>query len=234
MKVSEKITAPSLAEMLNDCSIDRVMAIDTDMVVIAWNNTSEITTGIKKADILGRPIAEALPQLMSNKLVATAIQQALNGYKSFVPSDRNSPELKYYESHFIPLMDENKIIGMMNIMHDVAHRIKVEEQLQKLNRSLEKKYYELEQVNKELGTFTFITSHELKEPLRHVYTSMEILITNEAQKFSNNIRANLRRIQSALSRMSLLLDDISALSQLSSFNKEEGEVNLADIVKKAK
>ena len=39
----------ALAEMLNDCSIDRVMAIDLNWNIIAWNQASEIASGLSRA-----------------------------------------------------------------------------------------------------------------------------------------------------------------------------------------
>jgi transcriptional regulator with PAS, ATPase and Fis domain len=45
------IAPDELAEMLSDSSIDRVMAIDTEMIIIAWNKTSELVTGMQKQDV---------------------------------------------------------------------------------------------------------------------------------------------------------------------------------------
>jgi light-regulated signal transduction histidine kinase (bacteriophytochrome) len=124
------------------------------------------------------------------------------------------------------------VIGVMNIMHDVAHRIKVEDQLRKLNAAVEKKLEELNRMNNELATITYVTSNQLKDPLRHVYSSIEQLITKEAQQLSNGSRANLRKLQSSLSRMNLLVDDMLALSQLNSFNKEKLPVDLQQLANK--
>jgi PAS domain S-box-containing protein len=223
-----------LSELLNDCSIDRVLAVNTEMIVIGWNRTSEIISGIKKEDILGKHLFDVLPQMGEHGEIREAIEQAMQGRKTFVPSNIDSPVTKYYENHFIPLKNEiGELMGVMNIMHDVAHRIKVEDQLKKLNSALTKKNEELERLNNELASFTYITGHDLKEPLRHVYTSLEQLIRTEAQNFSHGSRANLRKSQSALTRMSLLVDDILALSQLSGYGKEKQQVDLNIILKSA-
>ena len=41
-----------LFEMLNEASIDRIMAIDKDWKLIAWNKTSENISGIKKEELI--------------------------------------------------------------------------------------------------------------------------------------------------------------------------------------
>jgi PAS domain S-box-containing protein len=227
------IAPDELAVMLSDASIDRKMAIDVEMIIIAWNKTCEMVTGIKKEEVIGKHIFDVLPGLMQNPDITEAIQYAMDGKKTFVPSNKNYDATYYYENHFIPLKNkQDEVIGVVNIMHDVAHRIKVEDQLRKLNAAMEKKLEELNRLNNELSTITYVTSNQLKDPLRHVYSSIEQLITKEAQQLSNGSRANLRKLQSSLSRMNLLVDDMLALSQLNSFNKEKLPVDLQQLVNK--
>src|SRR5688572_23767495 len=119
----------SLADMLNDCSIDRVLAIDNDWNIIAWNRTSELISGVSKAEVIGKNLLEAFPQILEDEEMLKAIKEAFNGRKSFLPANHGSFNRTYSENHFIPLKDSHgNVVGVMNIMHDVAHRIKVEKQ----------------------------------------------------------------------------------------------------------
>lgn len=221
----------SVAGMLNDSSIDRVMAIDLNWNIIAWNKTSELISGINKKNVLGKNLLDSFPQIISDKEMLEAITMAFEGKKSFLPSNLSSFNRQYSENHFIPLRDNNKnVIGVMNIMHDVAHRIKVEKQLQKLNKALEKKYQQLEKANNELATFTYITSRDIKEPLKHVYTSLELLIKKEGPSLSNMSKGNLRRMQGSLNKMNLLLDDILAVSSISSNAEQLTVVDLDKVL----
>src|SRR5207237_2464601 len=137
-----------------------------------WNHTAELISGISKKNVLGKNLPEVFPQVLNDAEMMDAINTAFKGRKSFLPSLTNSFNRHYSENHFIPLKDkQGNIIGVMNIIHDVAHRIKVEKQLQKLNTALEKKYNQLEKANNELGTFNYITSSDIKEPTNHGYTS---------------------------------------------------------------
>jgi len=225
----------NLAEMLNDASIDRVMAIDTDWRIIAWNKTSEIITGISKKHALGKLLMEVFPQLGSDAETSTAYEFALQGKTSFLPSRADLFNRDHYENHFIPLKDDDgQIIGALNIMHDVAHRIKAERQLQQLNTALKEKYLQLEKANAEMATFTSITGQDLQEPLKKVYTSLELIMINDGSLLSNSSRAGLRRIQASLNRVKLLMDDIFAISKVSSFNGEFVAVNLNDVLRSVK
>jgi len=220
-----------ITEMLIDSSIDRVMAIDLNWNIIAWNHTSEMISGVSKKNIIGKNLTELFPQILDDPEMMAAIEMAYKGRKSFLPSLTNSFNRHYTENHFIPLKNkQGNIIGVMNIIHDVAHRIKVEKQLQKLNTALEKKYNQLEKATNELGTFVYITSRDIKEPLKHVYTSLELLIKKEGATLSNLSKGNLRRMQGSLNKMNLLIDDITAVSSISTRSEQLSEVDLDEIL----
>ncbi|RYY58977.1 MAG: PAS domain S-box protein [Chitinophagaceae bacterium] len=221
----------SLAEMLNDSSIDRVMAIDLDHRIISWNRTSEKTTGILSSDVLGRKLLDAFPVLAEDKAYIGAVDAAFKRLKSFLPADRNMPHRQMSEMHFIPLIAEgDELVGVMMIAHDVSHRIKAEQQLQLLNQQLEKKYRELERASNELSTFTVITSTNIKEPMRHIYTGLEFLVKSEGRQLSDTGKASLRRMQSSLNRMNLLINDILSFSQISNPETTRVAINLKDVV----
>jgi PAS domain S-box-containing protein len=228
-------TFPNLYEMLNDSSIDRVMAIDEQWYVIAWNKTAALITGIEKSAIIGRRLLDVFPQLQQDAQMMDAIENAFKGRKTFVPAQSGLFNRQFYENHFIPLTgDDGRVKGVMNIMHDVAHREKAEMKLQQLNEALEQQYRHLETATTEMATFTYITSNEIKEPLRHVYTSFELLVKSEGKALSNGGKANIRRIQASLNRINLLLDDIWALSHINSFKQVRSQVDLNEVCREAK
>ena len=216
-----------LASMLNDAILDRVMAMDRNLDIIAWNKPSENITGICKKDALGKNVMEIFPRLKQDEEIVRAIEMALDGKTSLLPARAGLFNRDHYENQFMPLIDgEGNVIGVMNLMHDVAHRIKAEKKLQKLNTALQQKYKQVEKLNADLSTFTSITGNELKEPIRKVYTSLEMLVKNDAARLSDSSKAGLRRMQASLNRINLLLDDILALSTVSHFSIDFTPVDL--------
>src|SRR6185436_13515416 len=95
------------------------------------------------------------PALQEDKEMMNAIEFAFRGKKTFLPAPPGLLNRQYYENHFIPLKgDDDQVKGVMNIMHDVAHREKAEKKLQELNEALEQKYRQLETATTEMATFT--------------------------------------------------------------------------------
>ncbi|MBO9200523.1 MULTISPECIES: sensor histidine kinase [Niastella] len=222
----------NLADKLNDASIDRLMAINNEWEIINWNKTSEIISGIKKEEALGKRLVELFPQLQEDTEMMHAYTLAFQGKKSFLPARPEMFNRNYYENHFIPLFDDdNNIIGVMNIMHDVSHRIKAERKLEQLHHALKERYQLLEKANAEMATFTAITGNDLKEPIKRVYTTLEMIMIQDGARLSNSSKAGLRRIQASLNRIKLLLDDILSLSSISSFNTTHTQVNVQELMK---
>lgn len=118
----------------------------------------------------------------------------------------------------------------MNVIHEVAHRIQAETELERLNSELEKKYQELKLASEELSTITVITSKNIKEPIRQIYTTVEFLMKTEGRALSDRGKANLRRVQSSLNRMNLLLDDMLGVSQITTFQKPKSFADLDKIL----
>lgn len=220
----------NLEEMLNNCSIDAIIAVDTHKNIIAWNATAEKIHGKTKASVIGKCITQVIPSIQEDAETLNAINLAGKGIKSFVPASKKYFHRLHAENHFIPLKNENELKGVMNLVHDVAHRIKAENQLQELNEELERRYRQLKITSEELASFTYITSSKIKEPIRQVYTGIEHLIKTEAGRLTDSGKASFRRVQSSISRMDLLLADILSLAQISILEKPQTVINVNEII----
>lgn len=216
--------------MLNDCSIDAIIAIDVQNTIIAWNKTAETIYGMQKEAVLHKQLEAVLPDLLKDPETLQAIRKAFQGLKSFLPASKIYHHRRQVENHFIPLSGKTGIVGVMNIAHDVSHRIKAEEQLQALNTRLEHQNRQLQQTAGELASFTLISSSNIKQPIRHIYTAVENLIRAEAARLTDTGKASFRRIQSSLSKMNLLLDDLLSLAQISVLEKPDTLVDLNSVV----
>src|SRR5438046_1568305 len=97
----------NLAELLNDFSIDAIIAIDTNHNVIAWNRTAALIYQQPKKQAIGESIFLLIPGLEEDKETINAINTALNGHKSFVPASKLYAHRLHRENHFIPLTDND-------------------------------------------------------------------------------------------------------------------------------
>ncbi|RYD59114.1 MAG: GAF domain-containing protein [Sphingobacteriales bacterium] len=70
----------------------------------------------------------------------------------------------------------------------------------------------LQKANEELTNINWITSHDLKEPLRKIQIFASRIASKEGQHLSDEIKDHTTRIQKSAKRMQLLLDDILSYS----------------------
>ena len=102
--------------------------------------------------------------------------------------------------------------------------------LKKLNNKLKQNNYQLELSNRELEQFTYIASHDLKEPLRKIMTYTS-LVMQQGNSFSQQeIQLHLQKISSFAERMQNLLDDLLLYSHTSQSDNKVEDVDLNSVV----
>ena len=204
-----------------------MIALDTSLCIIAWNEIATQWLGKIAEDVMGRSFFEVFPEAADINGLKAALDKALNGFKTFLPDTEVMYLKGHYEAHFIPLKDaDGKVTGVLQILHDVSHRVKAEGRLKELNRRLARQNAELKHAHEELSSFAKIVSHDLKEPLRKIYVFSELIMVNEAPKLASSGRANFRRIQKSVQRMNLLTDDLVNFTALTSDGEQPDDVDL--------
>lgn len=218
-----------LAESITDASIDSSVTLDRELRIISFNDVAGIWSGKKPAEVMGLPFFDVFPDAADTPGLKSALTDALNGRKSFLPSGPGFYLTGYFETHILPLRNSDGVItGVLNLIHDVSHRIKAENELKELNQQLFTQNLALQHANEEMATFAKIAAHDLKEPLRKIYTFAELIKVQEAADFSDKAKSYFRSIQKSVQRMGLLTDDIVNFLSLNRGGEVFSEVDLSD------
>lgn len=88
----------------------------------------------------------------------------------------------------------------------------------------------LEKINNKLESFTYITSHDLQEPLRKIQMFISLIADKESKNLSEKGKDYLSRIFKSSSRMRDLIRDLLMYSKSTDTNKEFSKVSLSSIL----
>ncbi len=114
---------------------------------------------------------------------------------------------------------------------DIDDRKKAERNLTALNEALEtrvaQRTHELEVSNRDLESFCFSVSHDLRAPLRAVEGFTALLIESSFERLDDDGRELLTRIEGAGARMGRLIEALLGLARLGNGDLRRREVNVS-------
>jgi signal transduction histidine kinase len=106
-----------------------------------------------------------------------------------------------------------------------------EDEIRQLNQELSKRAAELEASNKELESFAYSVSHDLRAPLRHMVGYSELLQRQASSLLDEKSQRFIRTILDSAKRMGNLIDDLLAFSRIGRAETKRTEVELEQLVK---
>lgn len=132
----------------------------------------------------------------------------------------------------VPLKDpDGKITGIVGLYTDITDR-KAEEKVRKdLNRQLQVTVEKLRSSNKQLQEFTYLASHDLREPARKISAFGELLAESLAGKLDEDQYENLCFMIDGAEMMQQMVEGLLVYSRITTKEQEFKKVNLNDIVK---
>ena len=120
---------------------------------------------------------------------------------------------------------------------ELAERKRAEDEVRELNAQLEQRVLqrtvELEASNRELESFTYTVSHDLRAPVRGLHGFSQILLSDYAEELPEQAKGYLRRVEDNARLMGELIDDLLAFSHLGRQQVKKVPVNATAIAKQA-
>lgn len=108
------------------------------------------------------------------------------------------------------------------------------QELKEANESLRDKNTALVNMNKELEAFTYVSSHDMQEPLRKIQMFASRILETESQDLSDNGKNYFRLMQHEAQRMKTLIQDLLAFSQLNTADRKFENTDLNIIIEEVK
>jgi light-regulated signal transduction histidine kinase (bacteriophytochrome) len=102
-------------------------------------------------------------------------------------------------------------------------------EIYRVNQALEQRAAQAESANRDLETFSYSVSHDLRSPLRSIDGFSRALLEDCEKELTDEGRSHLRRIRAAAQRMGHLIDDLLGLARVGRTELRRQEVDLTQI-----
>ncbi|MBW7888218.1 MAG: PAS domain S-box protein [Bacteroidetes bacterium] len=114
---------------------------------------------------------------------------------------------------------EEKPSRVIGTHTDITGMKTIQHQIRELNDTLEQKVEErtgqLQELNKQLESFAYSVSHDLRAPLRAIDSFSKILLEDEYEKLSEDGKDYLHKVRNNTGRMNTLIDSLLQFSRMS-------------------
>ncbi len=155
--------------------------------------------------------------------------------KPFVPQILRTKVGVFVELHRKSglLAHQSKLLERQNAeLQEAIHRSRrAEEEVKALNRRLESRIAELDDLNRELETFSYTVSHDLRGPLSRIAGFSKALLESHRDRLDDQGRLYIERIDYSARRMNDLVEDLLNFSRLTRMEMKEQSVDLSGLVR---
>jgi PAS domain S-box-containing protein len=157
------------------------------------------------------------------------------GYQLRIPGAETLGVLALFAKHPISPTEDAILGGLSGAVAQVIQQAQAEEEIHRLNAELEQRVQErtaeLAAINKELETFSYSVSHDLRSPLRGIDGFSKLLVEDYGDKLDDTAKDYLQRIGAAAQRMAELIDHLLGLSGITRTELCYEPVNLSELAR---
>jgi len=204
-----------------------LVAADEQGKFVIWNTAAEKILGLGPTSLPSEKWTEHYGLFLPDMVTPFPNDQlplvlAIQGEASTTEMFVRNPELTegtWIEVSGSPRKDRDGIVnGGVVAFRDVTRRKADEREILRLNEDLELRVTErtaqLEAANKELESFSYSVSHDLRAPLRHIIGFSKMLVEEFGSTLDPAAHHYLERIQAGTQKMGLLVDELLNLARL--------------------
>jgi PAS domain S-box-containing protein len=228
-EVAERTQQASLLNLTHDTIFVR----DMSDIITYWNRGAEELYGWSAQEAVGKhsqqllqaefpiPIEEVRAELLRTGRWEGELRKTKADGSGVVVASRWS----------LRQDEQGRPLAILETNNDISDRKRREEEIRKLNVELGKRTSDLEATNKELESFAYSVSHDLRAPLRHMVGFTELLQKHLASTLDEKSLRYMRIILESAKKMGTLIDDLLAFSRIGRAETRETMVNLEQLVK---
>ncbi|MFW5812820.1 MAG: PAS domain S-box protein [Fibrobacterota bacterium] len=194
------------------------------------NTKAETVSGYAKEELTGLELVklsvEEKVEEMQRYLISLLREKSL----------RTEMELRRKDGRVVPVEMNASLVEIegepfaIGVIRDISERKEYENLLVEAHCLAEERAEELASMNRELESFSYSVSHDLRSPLRAITGFSSFLEEDYGDKLDETGRGYLKKVRENVHKMGALIDDLLSLSRVSRLELMIQEIDLGSMV----
>jgi PAS domain S-box-containing protein len=210
------------ARQIVETAYDPFIAIDEGGRIIDWNTQAETTFGWSRQEALQQPLSELIVPRSQREAHSRGLKEFLATGAGPMLNTRTEVMAQHRDGHEFPVeltiwpLETNSGKQFQAFVHDITLRRRAEEEIRSKNQDLE--------------TLLYVTSHDLREPLRAIENFSRLVRDRYSGQLDEKGQDFLDRVIKGAQRLDRLLEDVLTLSRVQRTTHPTEEVDAGGIV----
>jgi PAS domain S-box-containing protein len=228
--------------LVEDVTDYAIFMLDVNGRVSTWNIGAQRMNGYSAAEVTGKSFgmfftSEDAARGLPERLLKQAAREGQAVCETMLVRKDGS---RIWIQDVITALHEagGKLCGFSQVEHDITEQKKADEKIHQLNAELEQRVAQrtaqLETANKELESFSYSISHDLRAPLLRISGFADILRTEVRSKLDETNLKHLKSIIDGAQQMSNLIDALLDFSRMGRLEMRHEKVDMARLVEGAR
>lgn len=209
-----------------------------DALKLALNNDIDlIILDVQMPEMDGFEVAQILKLNKKTKDIPIIFASAEKKERQSVMKGFEEGAVDYLSKPLDPELTTAKVSVLLKIQLQKKELIeknqsleKADAQIKQLNADLQKNLFQLEEVNKELESFSYSVSHDLRAPVRALVGFSKMLEESYNDTLDGEAKRMLGVIHKNAIKMGSLIDDLLEFSKMGRQEVRKTAINVADMV----
>ena len=205
-----------------------IFSIDENLCITSWNNMAEKITGMPEMEVMGKKCTDIwlCPTCLKGcGLFSNDVPKPV--FAKQCPITLHNGAQIIIEKNIDLLLDsDNNVIGGIEMFLDITERIRMQDKIKKTNENLARK-------NQEILDFTNMVSHDLKNPLAGLTSTLECIADSGFLNDDADMKEMIDYSLITAEYMGDLLTDLMDVAQLDSGVKQiqKEDIGITDLIK---
>lgn len=217
---------------LLDLAQEAILVRDLDQRIEYWNAGAARMYGWTAEEARGQPISELIYENDREFQWATEQVKTTGHWRGDLQQRRKDGSVLWVEGNWTLVRDAaGQPESFFAINTDITARRAVQLELQQLNIELEdrvqRRTAQLEAVNRDLESFSYSVSHDLRAPLSTIAGFSHLLAKSDGEKISEKGKRHLDRIRAGARQMGELIEGLLSLAHLSRQQIDMQDIDLS-------